>query len=593
MVDVGVLAGDVLQFWVLLALPALLVLLLYLFAWEDPGRSGPAGFGPRTFWLLIMGGLLGIYSFLPFFRSGGIYLGVSLAGGLIPLLLSAWFLGRELGGARWALPVFLLGFGAESAASFLVVYLLGSSGWATALGLLATTAAPPLLLGAAGALSAGPWRARLGALAVFLGLCSAALYGTFLSTEALPPYGIVSTFPWYLITPLVVGALAGLAAPWAFRRSTASAVPVGYAAVTFGVLVGADVLHQIPLYQPGTSALYIIGGAGPADLLYLSGLIALAPAYLLVRLRRRPAEAVRPVPEPARELRSSTEVLHAGRFADSVQASQRATRDSESRTRAILDATGAARAGPTGPPWAEADRANLRRLAEAPAPSSADAARAYVTAQALVSGDRRLALSGFAPFSRRAWAFLLDLGVLVGLSLPLWLYAVGQVGATSFISGTAPAALALELAFPMAGFAYFAVLESMAGTTVGKHLLGLVVRTPALRRPSWRAGAVRTVPRLLVLTLIGLLGPAALAVLMGGAGALGPPPGTPDVAIGVTVALVGVLVEVVSLLGLTGLVSFAIMAAGPERQRLGDLWARTWVLRAPARVGPPVGVPAA
>ena len=597
MVDGGILAGDIVQFWAESALPGLLVLFLYLFTWEDPRRAEPAGFGPRTFWLLIMGGLLGLDGFLPLLRLGDIYLAVSLAGGIIPLFLSLRFLGRELGGGTMTLVLFAGAFAAECLAAFAVVYRLGQSPVLSGPWLLAALAAPPAALAGIGALlrpASSSWTTALYRLSGFLAICSIALFGTFLTTEALPGYGIVSTFPWYLATPALVGALCALVAPALFPRSAASAVPVSYAAVTFGVLIGADLLRQIPLYTPGTSALYVIGGAGPGDLLYLSGLIAIIPAYLVGRLMRRPVRETGIAPalgSPERTLRAGESSFYAGDYSGTARASVQAVAESLERSRRIL----ADAPSPIAPPpgltgWAGADQANLDRLAGAGPIDSREAARAYATAAALVGLDRRAASGRFAPFGRRAWAFLLDLAVLCAVAAPLWLFAAVATPGADRLTGTAPLMLVAETAFPVIGFLYFALDEALTGTTVGKRALGLVVRSPELRPPSLLSAMVRTVPRLLVLTVVGVIGPVALALLLGPPALSGVGPTGAQLLLG-ALEVLALAMELGLILGLTGLVSLAIILAGPERQRLGDLWARTWVLRAPA--GMPPGPPSA
>ncbi len=81
--------------------------------------------------------------------------------------------------------------------------------------------------------------------------------------------------------------MAAVVAPLVLRGEEALALPAAFVAGTFGVLVGADVLRQPPLYPSSSPGLYIIGGAGVFDLVYLSGLLALATAFAAHRLLGR------------------------------------------------------------------------------------------------------------------------------------------------------------------------------------------------------------------------------------------------------------------------------------------------------------------
>ncbi|MGI0052676.1 MAG: hypothetical protein ACRECR_00240, partial [Thermoplasmata archaeon] len=80
MVDPFELAFDVTDTLAFLLLPALLWLFLYLWAWEDEASSLAAGFGRRTFWLLLPGCLVASLANLPFFTWNSSVLAINLGG---------------------------------------------------------------------------------------------------------------------------------------------------------------------------------------------------------------------------------------------------------------------------------------------------------------------------------------------------------------------------------------------------------------------------------------------------------------------------------------------------------------------------------
>jgi len=106
-------------------------------------------------------------------------------------------------------------------------------------------------------------------VAGLLAVTDGVLFLTFLFSSANPGVGISEGFPQYLIPPIGAGVVFGLAAPQLWPRQEGLALPAAFLAGTFGVLVGADVLREPPLYPSPSAGLYIIGGAGVLDLVYL------------------------------------------------------------------------------------------------------------------------------------------------------------------------------------------------------------------------------------------------------------------------------------------------------------------------------------
>lgn len=98
---------------------------------------------------------------------------------------------------------------------------------------------------------------------------------TYLVTD-VTDLGISSPFPLYLVPPLVAAALS-LGAFW---REEDYAAPLAYIAGTLGALIGADVLRLPELFAvppaPDGPTGGSIGGAAVLDMVYLTGVLAVA-----------------------------------------------------------------------------------------------------------------------------------------------------------------------------------------------------------------------------------------------------------------------------------------------------------------------------
>ncbi len=596
MVDVGLLASDVLQNVVYLATLPLLWLVLYLVAWEWPDLARASGFGRLTFWLLLPGAILGTIANLPFFGYSGAILALNLGGGAIPLVLSVLLLRRLLPRDRPALGRFAIAFAAETlvALTWVIVvpdtFVLGSLPAPLAVplslqvvGVAIIAAATPLLVFL---LTRHDHGMRL--LLVATSLTSLAVVVTFLTTQTSPGVGIVSPFPLYLLTPVLTGVLSVLLVRGAAGRGAPAGFGIGYASATLGVLVGADVLRQPPLYQHATNALYSIGGAGVQDLLYLTGLLSLSASLLVYGLLSprgapTPTPAVPPVEglTPNGRLRRSLGLILEGRFAPATQEAARASHDAREMARGLygLPATsfsGRPWAEAGAPPWVEADQANLDALARAPDVGARDAWRAHLTARHLVRVGRQIGRRRFGTTFQRSAAFVIDLLFMVSPAAVGWFFLSATLPGTATDILNSAAFNAAAFAYAAYAFVYFVVAESIWGTTVGKMLLRLRVRDRALRPVRPVPVMVRDLPKLLPLSIVGFGGAVAtlLAVKGGtvaGAGGLDLPAQIFAVAFLVLFIAFGV--------GLCGLASFIAIYASSENQRLGDYLAGTWVIQ--------------
>jgi uncharacterized membrane protein len=606
-VDPLELASDVTQTVAYYALPTLLWLFLFLVAWEDPEVARASGFGRRTFWLLLPVGVVAELGTVPFFAWDGDILAVNVAGGVVPVLLSVLFLYRVLGRRRPALSAFLGLLAAETAVLFALVVIL-PSGLVVGLAALAVIVAFPLGLWAAGGREAGTAAPSVAAriLPIFA-LTSAILYATFLTTVAESGSGIESTFPFYLLAPIGGGFLAAVVAVRWMGNNGPAGLPVAYATTTFGVLLGADVLRQPPLYGAGGPVLYSIGGAGLGDLLYLSGLISAATAYVLYRLVRPRATAREPdsigaeaTPATPSGLLHRAQLLSGeGRTGRSVRTSADAARSAAEQARQLRGDPPARPDRPWEgvpvPPWIEADHENLEALAAGDPTDPRDADRAWVTANGILRAAADAGRPRYPSLLRRSAAFGIDLGITVAPALLLWAAIVRTTPGTITSLVNSVTFNASVFGYASYGFLYFALAEGLFGTTVGKYVLGLAVSDRAIQRPGPLSVLLRNIPKLLPLTVVGVAGALGMVVLIRGsitAGAAAAGGSAAPLHQAAQLLTIGGLVALG--LGVCAAASWVAIYLSRERQRVGDYVAGTWVIfrAAPKAPAPPTAQPA-
>ncbi len=594
MVDPFQLGFDVLETTVSVATAPLLWLFLFLLAWEDPDAARAAGFGRRTFWLLLPGALLGSVVNLPFFAWSGDVLALNVGGGLVPLVVSLLVLrrtfpGRDADDRALFLGLTLVAFAAASGAQLAAVWTVASPSW-LALAVLGLGLAPVLALVGAGRLASPPRRAAVDHAAVLLALTEAAVLLTFLTTQTVPALGIVSQFPAYLVAPLLLGAFAGGVVPFVVGGGERSGLAFAYASVTFGVLVGADLLRQPPLYGPGSTAIYAIGGAGTDDLLYLSGLLALAAAYAIAVVVRRTERAGPPAPSPA-GARTSAQWLRRsllgavdGRPSASVADADRAVSAAFLQARQLSGLQPPSGGGAAGEleglplaPWVEADRRNLAALAASATEEPYDATRAWMTARWLVRFARGIGQRRLASWGPRSLAYLLDLAILGAPAILLFYAIVATSGGTVTELLGSVALNAALFGFIAYALVLLTVTETVWGATPGKYLLGLRVTDRRLGRPGPVAALLRNLPKVVTISVVGYLGILIVLVAERGTAISVSTGGFLDTVVSIaTLALLLLLPG----LGIPGGISLALIAGSSERQRLGDLFAGTWVVRA-------------
>ncbi len=611
MVDPIVLATDIAGSVVALALPAMLWAFLFLLAWENRPFAESLGFGRRAFWLLLPGALAATFALLPFAAVANDLVAVSFGGAVFPVFVGALALrrvappvGRTVGRflavlavARALLLVLVLPVAAPFV-SVLADRLALAPSTVTALLLLLVAALFPTIAALRARVTswlpanddAGAMVARSDrTIAALLGLCSGVLYVTYLAAHAEVGQGIVEPFPAFLVPPIAAGAIAVLVARRAFPGAEAFALPGAYLATTFGVLVGADLLWQPPLYGHGPAGLYTIGGASVFDLVYLSGPLALAAAYAChaaLGRSRAPVGAPLPAadPSPVGRIGEAFRAGVAGELGPSLAASARAGHEAADQARRLLELGPAPTDRPWQglpvPGWIVADQANLDAVARAGSSDGREGFRGWLTARWLVAIGRDLGQRRFGTVRSRTFAFGLDLAVVTAPALLVWfLLAVAEPGGLEALFSSVVFNAAIY-GFIALAFLYLVVAETVTGTSPGKRFVGLVVRDRALRPPGFLSVLVRNVSVLPVLTVVGLGGAIAVAV----ASKTGSAPSAPVAAIplpGGLLAVVGVLLFLLGGVALLGAIAVLVIALTAERQRLGDVLAGTWVVRAP------------
>ena len=96
---------------------------------------------------------------------------------------------------------------------------------------------------------------------------------------SVTPEGVVSSFPNWLIPPIVASLYSIIAS----LKNKKKAASIAYSSGTMGVLIGADLLHLKELLQIKTSTATVasIGGAAILDMVFLTGVIAVLIDALL------------------------------------------------------------------------------------------------------------------------------------------------------------------------------------------------------------------------------------------------------------------------------------------------------------------------
>ena len=570
-----------------IATGALLVPLLWLFLflvlWEDRAYAQSIGFERWTFWLLTGAVVLSLFAELPLFPFDGDYLAVNIGGAIVPLALSAALFAYFAPPRSRSLPMFLGIFGAEAVVSFAVVVLVASPVLQT----LGVVAVATLATVGAAALPSTVGATR--SVRALVGLSSAVLVLTFLVSSTVPGVGIEVGFPQYLVGPVAAGAIAAILGSYLYGSEAGRSAALAFAATAFGVIVGADLLRQPPLYASGLKGLYVIGGGNYSDLVYLSPLLAFAIAYLFLRYTegaRAPVAggiALDPT-SPTGALAEGVRASFEGSPEASLAMSRDASHAAAEQARVLLGAPAARPGHPWHglpvPGWIVADQANLDTVSQRGPFERLEAERGAQMARALVRVGQHITIARFASVGRRTAAFFVDLVVVLLPAILVWYELLTRApNVNDGLKGLAMATA--SYGFVAVAVLYFAVLASVTGSSVGKWLFHLEVSDRAGHRPGFLRSLVRESPKLVILSVLGSLLPALLGFFLGGSAEVF---GLPSIAGGIfALILLGLLALTFAVSGAVAVVAISISA---ERQRVGDLWAGTWVLNRRSTTGP-------
>ncbi len=449
---------NVLETVAFIALPVLLFIELYIGHVDYKGFFEKCGFGRREVGLLLVGGLvgtvlslLGLYA-VPLIIYQGSLLAIDIGGAIIPVVLS--------------------------------IYLV---------------------------------KIKKLDIALFTGVVVVIGIVTYSITEFRPSIGIVAEFPYYLFPSFCAIGLALLI----YREKITSGIPFAYATTTFGVLIGADIV-RIPQVLIGLEeireemdlpiAAGSIGGAGGLDLVFLGGLIAIAPLFFLApRAIRHSNEEISPQKAFSRNIESTIiaaeRMLQNGQLEGAFENAKRAVdmkitdignkfniHQSSYITLDMLSVH----------PLIRNDYWLLVNTTSAVNKTPNEVYRAIITARHIIREIEKVERRLFASSAQRIVAFLVDM-VFVAITVILLFYIGGIVGLYDLTDILAPENFIWFIAFTMwlwvAQMVYFTIFEGFFGHTPGKKIVGIKVTTDELARCGLMDAFTRNVVRILDMAL--------------------------------------------------------------------------------------------
>ena len=479
---------NVMEGVVFIAIPILLYVEIYIGHMDYSGFLKKCGFGRREVGLLLVGGLMGIvlgplglYG-VPLFIYQSSLLAIDLGGAIIPIVLSLYLMKVK----KLNMPAFI------------------------------------------------------GAVALIAVI-------TYISSEFRPPLGIVSEFPFYLFPSFTAIALALLV----YRQRITSGIPFAYATTTFGVLIGADVV-RIPQVMIGLEEIReemgleimagSIGGAGGLDLVFLGGLIAIAPLFFLAsRSLRHSPEEITPSKAFENDLNrtlSMAEKMHEeGNYDGALESAVRAVEMK-------IQDVGLKFRIKQGPyitldmlqvhPYIRNDYWMLVNISKSSYKTQYDAFRAIITARHILRNLEKVETKLYATNTQRIVAFLIDMAIIFGIVISFF-YLGGILGIYDLYAMLSEQNLIWLLALIMwlwvAQVVYFTIFEGWRGQSPGKRLVGVKVTTVEQTKSGYMDAFTRNVVRFLDMVLFFYL------------------------------------------------ISLLIMGLYPKKQRIGDLVAKTVVLK--------------
>jgi uncharacterized RDD family membrane protein YckC len=439
---------------VFISMPVLLFVTVYIGHMDYTGYLERCGFGRREVGLLLVGGLvgiilgpLGLYA-VPLFVYKGSLLAIDFGGAIIPLVLSIYLIRKmKLNIPAMAVCIFIIGV------------------------------------------------------------------LTFMTTEFRPSLGIVSEFPFYLFPSFCAVGLTLII----YREKITQAVPFAYAATTLGVLIGADIV-RIPQVLIGLEQARVemnlpiaagsIGGAGGLDLVFLAGLLAMAPLLLIAPFRIRHSQAsISPSKMFNKQLNQKLDLAEKlandgdfhGALISAVSAVEMKIEDVGLKFKirgsayVTLDMLQVS-------PYLRNDYWLLLNSSKSIIATPHDANRGIITARYIVKELNEVEKKMYATLMQRIGAYIIDMAIILGIMIAI--FSVGAVSGLYDLSDLmAPETIIWIVAFALwlwiAQAIYFTILEGWKGQTPGKKALKIVVTTQEMEKCDFMGAFTRNVLRLL------------------------------------------------------------------------------------------------
>jgi len=253
------------------------VILLLDLAREAPSSVKRAGLHQHEAIFLAVGGFAGLLFNIPVILVNDSLLAINIGGVLVPVFISFYLLSRRFG---YACLIFSISVICAFTLLFTydVTYSISLAGSYPVFSLAFILIVVPVSLLV---LFFRYEKKVCIALSLFITIFAFTAYTVFYTTSFDPSIGITSDLPYFLI-PLF---LPGLLALVFFHRDIGIASAIAYPGASFGVLVGAD-LVRIPILVTRHNIIGAIGGAGGLDLIYLSGVISISIVILYSHFQR-------------------------------------------------------------------------------------------------------------------------------------------------------------------------------------------------------------------------------------------------------------------------------------------------------------------
>ncbi len=418
---------DVVAGLVFLSIPILLFIELYIGHSAFAGFFQKCGFGRREVGLLVVGATFSTfwYGDIPLYVSGGTLLAINLTGAFLPIAISIHLFRTKI-----------------------------SSKGMAALGVLVVSVV------------------------------------TYMVTTFEPSIGVYSEFPYFLFPSMVAAGLGYVL----YKRDATIAAPYAYVVATIGVLIGADIVRipeiisalQLSTQTGATTvAAGSIGGAGIMDMVFIAGLLAMAPHFLTARKSLKESPRILGRMEGIQASIDATldraEIAYTeGHFHLAVTLAMKAVEQKARKAGAryglkqepsqVLRTLGLN-------PYHLGDFNLLIAIAEGKDHSQVVAYRCLVTARNLMLRIHALEIKSFATIKARSVAYIFDMLFLVALWISAYVVLVSIYPSAFKISDPFGSVwfMAFLLLMLASEMVYFTTCETLWGRTLGKRLVKIRV----------------------------------------------------------------------------------------------------------------------